>query len=39
MKVEILDVAKRDLIDGFHFYEKQGAGLGSHFLTKSLRRH
>jgi plasmid stabilization system protein ParE len=33
MKIEILDVAKRDLIDGFHFYEKQGAGLGSHFLT------
>jgi plasmid stabilization system protein ParE len=33
MKIEILDSAKRDLIDGFHFYEEQGAGLGSYFLT------
>lgn len=33
MKIEILDTAKRDLIDGFHFYEEQGAGLGSYFLT------
>ena len=33
MKVEILDLAKLDLLDGFHFYEEQQAGLGSYFLT------
>ena len=33
MKIEILDTAKRDLIDGFHFYEEQEAGLGTYFLT------
>jgi plasmid stabilization system protein ParE len=33
MKIEILDTAKSDLIEGFHFYEKQGPGLGSYFLT------
>lgn len=33
MKIEILDQAKRDLIEGFRFYEEQGAGLGSYFLT------
>ena len=32
MKIEILDTARRDLIDEFHFYEEQGAGLGSYFL-------
>ncbi len=33
MNVEILDLAKLDLLDGFHFYEEQQAGLGSYFLT------
>ena len=33
MKIEILDTANRDLIDGFHFYEDQAAGFGSYFLT------
>ena len=33
MKIEILDTAQRDLIEGFHFYEEQGVGLGSYFLT------
>lgn len=33
MKIEILDQAKHDLIEGFRFYEEQGAGLGSYFLT------
>ena len=32
MKIEILDLAKFDLLDGFHFYEEHQAGLGSHFL-------
>ncbi len=33
MKIEILDLAKADLLDGFHFYESQEKGLGSYFLT------
>jgi plasmid stabilization system protein ParE len=33
MKLEILDEAERDLIEGFWFYEDQGEGLGSYFLT------
>ena len=33
MRIEILDQAERDLIDGFHFYEAQQTGLGSYFLT------
>ncbi len=32
MKVEILDEAERDLIDGFRFYEAQAEGLGDYFL-------
>jgi hypothetical protein len=33
MRLEILDQAERDLIEGFRFYEDQGEGLGSYFLT------
>jgi hypothetical protein len=33
MRIEILDQAELDLIEGFHFYESQDAGLGSYFLT------
>ena len=33
MNLEILDQAEKDLIEGFHFYEDQSPGLGSHFLT------
>lgn len=32
MKVEILDEAERDMIDGFRFYEVQAEGLGDYFL-------
>lgn len=32
MKVEILDEAEQDLIEGFRFYEAQAAGLGDYFL-------
>jgi len=32
MKIEILDEALQDLIDGFRFYEKQAEGLGEYFL-------
>jgi len=32
MKIRILESASQDLIDGFHFYEKQAIGLGNYFL-------
>ena len=32
MKVEILDEAEQDLVDGFLFYESQSEGLGDYFL-------
>ena len=32
MKVEILDEAELDLIEGFRFYEFQATGLGDYFL-------
>jgi len=32
VKLEYLDQAKRDLIEGYRFYESQQAGLGMHFL-------
>jgi hypothetical protein len=32
MKIELLDLAMGDLIEGFHFYELQEAGLGTYFL-------
>jgi len=31
-KIEILDEAEADLIEGYHFYEAQADGLGSYFL-------
>ena len=37
MKVEILDEAQNDLLDGFRFYDNQSEGLGDYFLD-SLRR-
>ena len=32
MKIEILDEAQEDLIEGFRFYETREEGLGSDFL-------
>lgn len=32
MRVEILDLAMLDLMDGHRFYENQEAGLGGYFL-------
>ena len=32
VKVDILDLAKDDLIQGFRFYEEREVGLGSYFL-------
>ena len=36
MKIEILDEAAADLIEGYHFYEAQADGLGSYFLDLSF---
>jgi plasmid stabilization system protein ParE len=33
VKIEILDHAEDDLIEGFRFYEAQQPGLGSYFLV------
>ena len=33
MRVRILDSARDDLIQGFHFYEQQESGLGDYFLS------
>ncbi|MBN8420081.1 MAG: hypothetical protein J0L73_14280 [Verrucomicrobia bacterium] len=33
MKIQILDLAKEDLIEGYRFYEDVEAGLGGYFLT------
>ena len=32
MKIELLDAAEKDLIDGFKFYDRQSKGLGDYFL-------
>ena len=32
MRIELLDEAEEDLIDGFAFYERQSRGLGEYFL-------
>lgn len=37
MRIEILDLAKQDLLDGFQFYEQKEQGLGDYFLTNLLQ--
>ena len=32
MRIEILDEAQKDLIEGFRFYETRQSGVGSYFL-------
>jgi len=32
VRIEILDEAEADLIEGFHFYKRQETGLGWYFL-------
>ncbi|MDP3030037.1 MAG: type II toxin-antitoxin system RelE/ParE family toxin [Deltaproteobacteria bacterium] len=32
MRIEILDEAEKDLVDGFAFYDRQSKGLGNYFL-------
>ena len=36
MRIELLDQAKDDLVDGFWFYEKQSPGLGAYFRDSLL---
>jgi hypothetical protein len=33
MRLQILDLARDDLIEGFHFYEDREEGLGGYFLA------
>lgn len=33
MRLQILDRAKSDLIEGYHFYEAREPGLGEYFLV------
>jgi hypothetical protein len=33
MRLQILDLARDDLIDGFRFYESKEEGLGDYFLV------
>ena len=33
MRIEILDLAGLDILEGFHFYETQETGLGAYFLN------
>jgi hypothetical protein len=33
MRLQILDLAKGDLLDGFDFYERKEKGLGQYFLV------
>jgi len=33
VRIEILDQAEQDLLEGFHFYEDRQPSLGTYFLT------
>ena len=32
MNIKILPIANDDLLNGYHFYEQQGKGIGNYFL-------
>ena len=32
MKIRILEAARKDLLEGYYFYENQSAGIGTYFL-------
>ena len=38
MRLQILDLAKDDLIEGFHFYEHKEEGLGDYLLSNLFFR-
>lgn len=33
MRLQILDLARDDLVEGFRFYESKDSGLGRYFLV------
>jgi hypothetical protein len=33
MRLKILDLARNDLIEGYHFYEDREKGVGDYFLS------
>lgn len=33
MKIEVLDAAENDLLEGRDFYERQAPGIGAYFVT------
>ena len=37
MRVKILASASQDLIDGYHFYERQAEGLGDRYLDSLFK--
>jgi len=37
VRIEILDEAQEDLIEGIYFYENRETGVGSYFLLPVLR--
>jgi len=39
MRIELLDLAKEDLLEGFHFYETKEAGLSDYYLTSIIFRY
>lgn len=32
MRIQLLDLARNDLLEGYRFYERQESGLGGYFL-------
>ena len=36
MRIEILDRARQDFLDGFRFYEKQSEGVGHYFVDSLM---
>jgi plasmid stabilization system protein ParE len=36
MRIEILDRARQDFLDGFRFYEKQSEGVGRYFFDSLM---
>ncbi|MBN1587904.1 MAG: type II toxin-antitoxin system RelE/ParE family toxin [Pirellulales bacterium] len=36
MRIEVLDGARRDFLDGFRFYENQSEGVGRYFLDSLM---
>ena len=39
MRLQILDLAREDLIEGFHFYEDKEKGLGDYMDSAASSEH